>query len=483
MANFLSNAVHTVEGLFKPSSSNTPYNPAASAQQALTPRPGSLLASQKAGILSSAPKQNMSYNTANGQAPSSTNPLNSTAAPAPKKTTTTVTEYHPPAGTTPGMVGTPQPNANGLSDSQVSQGYSTIPGLYDPVSGQLKSSETPPPSTTPTATGNPQDAAQAVYNSGQQTQNEQTQQQNVLNAGKQTPDEQYYNNMAIQAKGLQNVNTLSPYSEAQFYGGNGQQLAPDEAAPDLAGRAAGTNGLAGSLGNIFGSAAQQGYANALQQQQLQLGSAENAYGGAQTQAGRGTTASADVLSNTIPQQVSPTNVPYNPITGQYGNPAANAYGGNGLAGVGALQQQQQQGADIQTMSSAINQTSGLIAKTKQDIASNPQFNIAPIPLANALQSWLSTNVVSSPQYQNIINDLSEVANTIAPVLGVPGNPTNLKTIIANELVPKLLQGQDIGTVLDNLEANANVKLNAAKQSASTNAVNNSSPQGNSLYDF
>ena len=462
MANYLSNAVNTVEGLFKPKSTPAPYNPSASAQQAISSSPG--------GSAFSAIQKTPLQNFLTPQKPQS-----GMISPAPKKTTTTVTEYHPPAGTV--NIGTAQ-NPNLQNDDGTP--YNPNPtegGTAGTTSGIL------PYGSAPTATGNPQDAAQAVYNSGQQTQNEQQQQQNVLNAGQQTPDEQYYNNMAIQAKGLQNVNTLSPYSEAQFYGGNGQQLAPDEAAPDLAGRAAGTNGLAGSLGNIFGSAAQTGYSNALQQQQLQLGSAENAYGGAQTQAGRGTTASADVLSNTVPQQVSPTNVPYNPITGQYGNPASNAYGGSGLAGVGALQQQQQQGADIQTMSSAINQTSGLIAKTKQDIASNPQFNIAPVPLANALQSWLSTNVVSSPQYQNIINDLSEVANTIAPVLGVPGNPTNLKTIIANELVPKLLQGQDIGTVLDNLEANANVKLNAAKQTASSNAVTGSGSSGNSLYDF
>lgn len=111
---------------------------------------------------------------------------------------------------------------------------------------------------------------------------------NAVNAARQpTADESYYNNMAVTGKELQNINTLSPYAESQLYGGTGQQLAPDEAAPDLQGRAAGTNALAGSLGNIFGSAAQTGETNAIAQQQQNLGGAEALLGSAApvTQAG------------------------------------------------------------------------------------------------------------------------------------------------------------------------------------------------------
>lgn len=46
-------------------------------------------------------------------------------------------------------------NPNNLTDAQVKQGYSTIPGAYDPVTGALKSSETTPatlPRVTPSAT-------------------------------------------------------------------------------------------------------------------------------------------------------------------------------------------------------------------------------------------------------------------------------------------------------------------------------------------
>lgn len=168
---------------------------------------------------------------------------------------------------------------------------------------------------------------------------------------------------------------------------------------------------------------------------------------------------ATSIGAAAPQSYSPTNVPYNPLTQSFGN-FAGASNGGGLSSVGAALQQQQQGADVQTMKSAYAQTDALINNFNNNLPSS-MFNQSPLALGNQLTQWLKTGVVPDPQYANAINTLQEIASTIAPVLGTPGAPTDLKTVIANELVPRLMQGQDISTVLKNLEGNAMSKINAA----------------------
>lgn len=147
--------------------------------------------------------------------------------------------------------------------------------------------------------------------------------------------------------------------------------------------------------------------------------------------------------------------------------------GNTLAGAGGKVAQFQQGQDLQTQTDAYNKvnalingdsTKGLIG-LKQRITQDANFNPSPLVLANQLQKWLSSGVVADPQYANIINTLQEIATTIGPVLGTPGNPTDLKTTIADSIVPRLAAGQDIMTVLNGLENNAKLKLNAGYTTA------------------
>ena len=193
-----------------------------------------------------------------------------------------------------------------------------------------------------------------------------------------------------------------------------------------------------------------------------------------------------------PQQVSPTNIPFDPLTGKFGQLAGSAAtGGGGLAGIGALTQQAEQGANVQTMESAVQQSGALINKVKQDIATTG-FNPAPSALGNALSAWIEKGVFPSPAWQNVINGLNEIVTTIAPVLGVPGNPTDAKLFMAEQLVPKLMAGESLPAVLDNLETNARIKIDAARKASQSNAVTNPSAsatntqtngQSNSIWDF
>lgn len=210
-------------------------------------------------------------------------------------------------GGTGAPAATPPP-ANGLTGTQVAQGYSTIPGQFNPVNGQ---SNTPAanPNVTPADNGHNQPITrQGAANAVQQ-------------AGQVTPLENQFLNQTVQAQQLSNINSLSPYAESAFYGGGGQQVAPDLAAPDLEGRSAGTSALANKLGNIFGSASAAG-----------LQSATNI-------ANRGLTSAGDVLSAT------------NPILGQYGQNNYNSIGG-GSAG-GNIQLSGQPASDVSNLTSSV----------------------------------------------------------------------------------------------------------------------------------
>ena len=165
-----------------------------------------------------------------------------------------------------------------------------------------------------------------------------------------------------------------------------------------------------------------------------------------------------ILNYAKPEISSPGNVPYSPLTGTQGG-FLGSEGGNSLADIGGSLQQMEAGKDLQTQTDAYNKTNGLISNFKSMIKKNPTFNPSPLILANQLESYLKTGVVSDPNYTSIINTLQEIATTIGPVLGTPGNPTDLKTTIADSIVPRLMAGQDIATVLDNLEKNAKTKLN------------------------
>lgn len=205
-----------------------------------------------------------------GLIPTPSTPVKSVTHNAADGSSTTTAFHAPATESSNGSSMPPAPSAGiyssttgktsgGLTPQQVSQGYSTVPGLYNPVTGQPNAQQ----QASPAAQQPEQNSLQSAV-------------QSVKDASGMTPEEQYYNNMAISGKELSNHNALDPYAEQGFYNGtNGAQLGVDLKAPDLQGRASGEAALSSGVGNIFGSAASTGYANALQQQQLALGGAEN----------------------------------------------------------------------------------------------------------------------------------------------------------------------------------------------------------------
>ena len=342
--------------------------------------------------------------------------------------------------------------------------------------------ETPP---KPVSSTNPTEQIQNVGQAGQQTQNEAQTQKAVEDSGAVTQWEQdVKNGMAVNEANQKltdfRTQLAKKYGDIEsqtipleFQQGREQVLARQAASQESALQSGVTNALANQ---------QQQFTAAQAQAQRGATTAQGAYSGAQTQANRGLTAQTGVLNAGLLQPTTIGQVPFSAVTGEQGGMIG---GQGGLSTLGSLQQQQQQGAQTQAMIGAYNQAKPLIETAKQQIAS-AGFNVSPLALVNQLNQYVNKNVVPSGEYANIFNTLSEIATTISPVLGAQGAQTDLKTMISQEFIPKLMQGQDLSSVFDNIEKNALAKIEANKataQGAPLQTPTSSSSTGGSIWNF
>jgi hypothetical protein len=335
------------------------------------------------------------------------------------------------------------------------------------------------PVEKPVSSAVPAEQIQNVGQAGQQTQNEIETQKRLMELSQEGSPE-YQQAQANYQKAIEDYNS-SIQNQAGAMAGEASRAIPlgfvqgrqQVLQSQYGAQQAGLGGLVQGAGSALGAANTQ--------QQLQTAAGQAAYTGAQTQAGRGLTAQGQVLQAGLLQPTTIGQVPFSSVTGNQGQMIG---GQGGLSQLGALQQQQQQGSQTQAMIGAYNQAEPLIKTAKQQIES-AGFNISPVALVNQLQQFVNKGIIPSAEYANIFNTLSEIATTISPVLGAQGAQTDLKTMIAQEFIPKLMQGQDIGMVLDNIEKNALAKIEANKQTAqgTTLQVPSSSTTGGSIWDW
>lgn len=91
------------------------------------------------------------------------------------------------------------------------------------------------------------------------------------------------------------------------------------------------------------------------------------------------------------------------------------------------------------------------------LQTNPQINASNLSAAGVFQQWLAGQT-SDPKYQTFLNYLNEYTNTLAPILGVGGDTTNLKTQIAQGFINAAASGQSIAQVLNATSALAKNKV-------------------------
>jgi hypothetical protein len=122
------------------------------------------------------------------------------------------------------------------------------------------------------------------------------------------------------------------------------------------------------------------------------------------------------------------------------------------------------------MESANTAAEGIRAKIVTYLNQNPQLNPSNLAAGNTLNQWIEGKQLTDPKYQTLMNFLNEYTSTLAPVLGVGGDATNLKTEIAQSFVNAAASGQSIATVLDNLSALATGKIQDLRSGATGGGV-------------
>jgi hypothetical protein len=297
------------------------------------------------------------------------------------------------------------------------------------------------PATPTQPTQAPQQQGQQPLQVGNQMQNA----QNVLNASAPNAMAQGAANAGALYNSLGNIAGLQKFS-----GRNDGLLQSfsDLSRPQSTGNFTGNEALFNTKNAIFQNAANT--------------SAEQLQKGAELQ----TQGATSVLSAGAPQLGAAGSVPFNPLTQQQGQILGTQGGPGGLFNAGQIQGQLNLGEQFPALQSAHTQSTGIKNTIQQYLQSNPGLNPVNATAINAALQWAQGKQLGDPKYQTLMNYLNEYTATLAPILGVGGDATNLKTEIAQSFVNAQANGQSISDVLNNLDALALGKLEAMQQTGS-----------------
>lgn len=142
---------------------------------------------------------------------------------------------------------------------------------------------------------------------------------------------------------------------------------------------------------------------------------------------------------------------------------------------------------IPAMQSANTAAEGIKNTINTYLAANPTLNASDLAAGNILNQWIQGKQLTDPKYQVLFNYLNEYTNTLAPILGVGGDPTNLKTQIAASFINAAASGQSISQVLDAMSKLADNKIKDLQVGAigGTTSVANTTPSvgGGSIWNF
>lgn len=135
---------------------------------------------------------------------------------------------------------------------------------------------------------------------------------------------------------------------------------------------------------------------------------------------------------------------------------------------------------IPALTSANAAADGIKNTINSYLSANPSLNPSDLAAGNILQQWIQGKQLTDPKYQTLFNYINEYTNTLAPILGVGGDATNLKTQIAQGFVNAAASGKSISQVLDSMSSLATNKIQDLQNGAtggSTSVPNTSVPTG------
>lgn len=371
-------------------------------------------------------------------------------------------------------------NPNNLTPDQLKQGYSTVAGAYDPVTGLLKGANSPQntPQNTPVylngqltdygrsigaqdlnAPAN-NNAPGTLGNNGSSFSQNLGNVQIASNQGNSAAENTAYN-QALEKSILLNAGA----GNVQNAGLAGSENTLNQSSTDALGtdyanlfRPQSTGNLQGEKGIINPELSQAINAEAgvmqgvLPEQQLATQGAEN------------------VAGLTAPQPYGQTTQPFNPATGTYGTlPSGGTAGTGSLAAIGSLLQTQELGGQVKNLQGAQSQAQALSSNLSTLINQagiNPANGTLFTGAINGINQWLN-NQSGDPQYQNAANLINEIASKYATILTPSGgSTTDYTSKIAHGLINGLASGQSIQAVLGDLDKNATDSIDALQNSAS-----------------
>ncbi len=394
-------------------------------------------------------------------------------------TTSPTPQVQPPSvpkiGTNQGLIN-PQPKTAVKSTSVAHPDGTTVTHTFQPEATPTPPTATPPTPPVPTTpqVGDTKQNYQGLLNTGNLTPLEEQSRNSLTQAGQMTPQESIANENVAKAnqelKAYQNVQSLSPYAEATMYGDRARtpaEIQTLEQAPDLAGRASATNGLLGSLGNIYGTADVAGANAALQGIQTAAGrgltAAGTNLGAAQNQASRAAGAAGTVAGASLPGQLSGSSRLFNPLA-PIGQNSSVESGANNQSKYDLLNQ-------YNTGKVKLNAATGIESQILNTLQSNPTLNNQPLSAITNLNEFLAGQ--SSQPGQQL---LSQQVNSYIQTLGL--DPASVANITHQ-------QGGTLAQLLSSLKTTATNNNEALKTTADSLEGSNTSGSstGGGLYSF
>lgn len=180
-----------------------------------------------------------------------------------------------------------------------------------------------------------------------------------------------------------------------------------------------------------------------------------------------------------PQLAGITNIPFNPVSGQFGQISGVAASGGqgGLQGIGNIQGQIGIGQTT-AQQNAILGSAKATGDALQNLITNAGINpYGFTPLNGLVQT--AANYTSNPQYQEFAGQINDFVGKIAPILGGPsGATTDYKTQLAGQILNAWASGQSIKDVISYFLNQAQKNIQGYSTGGGVTPGQTSAPQGN-----
>ncbi len=172
-----------------------------------------------------------------------------------------------------------------------------------------------------------------------------------------------------------------------------------------------------------------------------------------------------------PIQAPFTNQLIDPTTGK----SIQTGGGTTPFGAGVITGNINAGQEYAKMNVANVAAKGIKNTITSYLQKNPTLNPSDLAFSNSISQWATGQQLGDPKYQTLANYLNEYISTLAPILGVGGDTTNLKTEIAQSMINAKASGQSITEVLNNLEQLAEDKVKNIQSAGTGGGVVSTTP--------